>query len=460
MSSSSFWSRRQFLKNMGLASLSASGFSLPLFSHLPQGWSQNMGNPSDAPIPTRLILFYTPNGTKKELWRPSHDPGPLSQVGSLLTPLDPYKDRLILLDGVDSKAAQEGPGGPHQRGMASLFTGQVITEGDFVGGDGRKAGWGGGISVDQAIAQQIGNDTPFRSLELGIRVRENMPRGRICYAGSEQPLPPENDPVQVYERLFAQMGENPQLVARRLRRRSSVLDFVMDDFKKLEPHLDRADREKLQQHAQNVRELERRLSLVASPSTRCQPSPIQGFDDILREDYFGQIAQHQVDLLVNAFACDQTRVGSIQCSTAVNALRLNFLDPMIAQEGHSLSHAGDTNQGMQTEWERNLTWHSELFAYLLQQLDSIPEGEGTLLDHTVIVWASEISRGNTHDLNDIPFVIAGGGSGRLNAGQYLRYEGVAHNRLLLSLMEVFDVNWSQFGADHYRVDGPLSELLI
>jgi hypothetical protein len=358
MSSSLSWSRRQFLKNLGLTSLSASGLSLPIFSNLPKGWAQANSSSSEDPIPTRLILFYTPNGTKKELWRPDHEPGPLSQVGSLLSPLEAFKDRLILLDGIDSKAASEGPGGPHQRGMASLFTGHVITEGDFVGGDGRKAGWGGGLSVDQAIAQHVGNNTPFRSLELGIRVRENMPRGRICYAGSEQPLPPENDPVQVYQRLFADMGENPQYAARRLRRRSSVLDFVLDDFKKLESRLDRTDREKLQQHAQNVRELERRLSLVASPSTRCQPSPIEGFDDILREEYFGQIARNQVDLLVNAFACDQTRVGSIQCSTAVNALRLNFLDPVIAQEGHSLSHSGDTNQGMQTEWERNLTWHS------------------------------------------------------------------------------------------------------
>ena len=98
MSSSSFWSRRQFLKSLGLTSLSASGLSLPLFSHLPQGWAQSMERTDSPSSPTRLILFYTPNGTKKEIWRPNHEPGPLTQVGSLLAPLDSFKDRLILLD--------------------------------------------------------------------------------------------------------------------------------------------------------------------------------------------------------------------------------------------------------------------------------------------------------------------------------------------------------------------------
>ena len=123
--------RREMIKGLG-----ASAFIAPLLSELPKGYAQ--ANTQE--FPKRLILFYTPNGTKKELWRPSHEPGPLTELGPLLSPLNPFINQLTLIDGLDSKAALEGPGGPHQRGMASLFSGAVITEGDFVGGDGGVSG--------------------------------------------------------------------------------------------------------------------------------------------------------------------------------------------------------------------------------------------------------------------------------------------------------------------------------
>ena len=265
-------SRRRVLGALGAGSAvgALSGLPLPLFSGLPNAFAQ-ASEASEQNAPKRLILFYTPNGTKKELWRPSHDPGMISNLGPILQSLNPYMDRLNLFDGIDLKAALEGPGGPHQRGMASLFSGAVINEGDFVGGDGRKAGWGGGITLDQFIAQHIGNDTPFRSLELGVRVVENMPRGRISYAGSDQPLPPESNPAQVYQRLFGNVSEPGRITQRRLRRRQSALDSVLSDFNRLERKLDAADRAKLQQHAQSIRELERRLSLTAGQGGRCQP---------------------------------------------------------------------------------------------------------------------------------------------------------------------------------------------
>ena len=448
--------RRQFLSALGAGGALA-GLPLPLFSSLPRAYAQ-AGEASEDNAPQRLILFYTPNGTKKELWRPDHEPGALSSLGPIMSALNPHLSQLTLLDGVDLKAALEGPGGPHQRGMASLFTGAVINEGDFVGGDGRKAGWGGGISLDQFIAQHIGDQTPFRSLELGVRVVENMPRGRICYAGSNQPLPPESDPARVYQRLFANIDEPDVLIARRLRRRRSALDSVLSDFRQLESKLDARDRAKLQQHAQSLRELERRIAISAGQGGLCQPQMPSVIDNVMSEADFSASARQQIDLMVAALACDQTRVASLQCSTAVNACRFTFLEPEVSHEGHSLSHAGDTNEGMQPEWERTLTWYAELFEYLLTRLAEIPEGEGTLLDNTVVIWGNEISRGNTHDLTNIPFVLAGSAGGALKTGQYLSYPDIAHNQLLLSIVQAFGIEATSFGAPHLN-NGVLSELL-
>lgn len=452
-------SRRSMLRALGVGSGLGmlNGLGLPLFSGLPKALAQ--AGMSEQSAPQRLILFYTPNGTKKELWRPSHEPGAIQNLGPILNALEPFKEKICLFDGVDLKAALEGPGGPHQRGMASLFSGAVITEGDFVGGDGRKAGWGGGITLDQLIAQHIGNETPFRSLELGVRVIENMPRGRISYAGANMPLPPVSDPLQVYTRLFSGASEPDALIQRRLRRRQSVLDTVLGDFRKLEQKLDSRDRAKLQQHAQSLRELERRLAISNGQGGVCDTPTAPMLSDVMSEDSFGAVARQQIDLMVSALSCGQTNVASLQCSTAVNACRFSFLEPRVSHEGHSLSHAGDSNQGMQPDWERNLTWYAEQFAYLLAKLDSIPEGDGTLLDNTVVLWGNEISRGNTHDLTDIPFVLAGSAGGKLRSGQYLRYPGIAHNQLLLSLIQAFGIEMSEFGASHLN-NGTLSELLV
>ena len=272
------------------------------------------------------------------------------------------------------------------------------------------------------------------------------------------PLPPENNPAQVYQRLFSGAQEPEVFTRRRLRRRRSALDAALEDFRKLETMLDTRDRAKLQQHAQSLRELERRLAISGAQGGACQMEEPPLIQEIMSETTFDAVARQQIDLLVSALACDQTRVGSLQCSTAVNACRFSFLEPGVSHEGHSLSHAGDSNEGMQPEWERTLGWYVELFAYLLAQLDSIPEGDGTLLDNTVVLWGNEISRGNTHDLTDIPFLMAGSGGGSLRTGQYLSYPNIAHNALLLSMIHAFGIEAESFGADHLS-NGVLSELL-
>jgi hypothetical protein len=409
-------------------------------------------------FPTRLIVVYQPNGTKKELWSPAEGATEtVFEMGPLLAPLARHQANMVYIDGVDMTAAGEGPGGPHQRGMATVLSGAVISHGDFVGGDGRRAGWGGGISVDQYLAQRLQPGTALSSLELGVRVKEAIPRGRIVYRGSDQPVPPENDPVAAYGRLFGTTGVlgGPNEMERRLVRRRSILDAVKGDFAALSQVVASIDRLKLEQHADALRDLERRLGVIADRPDHCMPAAPASME-VMGEAEYRDLLRAQIDVMVNAMACDLTRIGSIQCSTSVNALRFTFMD-LADHEGHSLSHSGDGNENLQDQWERMLVWYSEQQAYLLDQLASVPEGEGTLLDNTVVLFVNEISRGNTHSHVDMPFMLAGKASGALRTGRYLKYNGAHHNDLLTSVVHLFGLEDPTFG-DRRFCNGPLPGL--
>ena len=266
-------------------------------------------------------------------------------------------------------------------------------------------------------------------------MKEAIPRSRIIYRGSEQPVAPINDPVEAYAHAFGDVA-GPQMsdaeMRRLLLRRQSVLDFVHGDFRRLVSKVGRTDRIKLEQHAESLRDLERRLTVVAERSDNCVP-PMPAAMDIMGEAEYRDLLRAQIDVMVNAMACDVTRVGSIQCSSAVNALRFTFMD-LNDHDGHSLSHAGDSNEDLQDQWSRMLGWYSEQQAYLLDRLASIPEGEGTLLDHTCVFFINEISRGNTHSHMDMPFMLAGGAGGRLATGRYIKYEHANHTRLLSAIL--------------------------
>jgi hypothetical protein len=274
------------------------------------------------------MVFYQPNGTKKELW--TAQPGATEtdfELGMLLEPLSAHQNQMVVMDGINMLVAGLGPGGPHQRGMASLLTGHQITEGDFVGGDGRRAGWGGGASIDQHLVNTLRPPTALSSLELGIRVKEAIPRSRIIYRGIEQPVAPMNNPLEAYTRAFGSHtgpAMDPDEMQRLMKRRKSVLDFVYKDFAKLQAKVTREDRRKLEHHADSLRDLERRLSVIVDRTDNCMP-PAPMPMDIMGEAEYRDLLRAQIDVMVNAMACDITRFGSIQCSSAVNALRFTFM---------------------------------------------------------------------------------------------------------------------------------------
>lgn len=407
-----------------------------------------------API-QRLVLMFNPNGTVQDAFWPSVVNSEADfELSPILAPLEAHKSRLLLLKGLSIAVANVGPGGPHQKGTGGLFTGSELQAGSFLDGDGSRAGWANGPSFDQVVVQNLGQPTLLPSLELGVRATEAEVRSRVVYAGAGAPLPPQNDPALVHERLFSGLQMAPEELNRLRAQRLSVLDTVKAQFAEVQPRLSAADRAKLDGHLEMIRSVERRLDLVAGVSGQCavpEAPPLLAPDD---ETTMPSISRLQLDLLAMAFACDATRVGSMQYSNAINAIRFPWLDSL--GQGHTLSHAGDSDEDSRTQLIARANWHAAELAYFMDALAAIPEGDGSVLDHTLIVWGNELGKGNTHGHDDIPFLIAGGGGG-LRMGRFLQYDAEPHNRLLVSLLNACGVETDSFGHVDYAL-GTLSGL--
>ncbi|HKO47665.1 MAG TPA: DUF1552 domain-containing protein [Polyangiaceae bacterium] len=437
--------RRHFLRAAGGAAV-----ALPLLSSLRAGAAGEN-------FPKRLVLMYTPNGVIPDAWWPKNVLSETSwDLNKIHTPLAPFKDRLNFLSGVNLTVTSEGPGGLHQKGIGGLYTGQQLQSGDlFVDGCGQRAGWANGISVDQEVAKTLAVGTPIKSLELGVRATENDVQGRIAYAGPGAPLPPMNEPSEVFQRLFSGFGQNTDQLAELRARRQSVLDTVQSQFKSVSARVSSSDRQKLSAHLTLVRDLETRMSATGNASQSCVVPAVPTALDPDSEDDMPIIAGLHLDMLATAFACDLTRVASFQISTSLNHVRYPWLNSM--GEGHALSHQGPSDTNAYNELVSRQSWHSQALANFLTRLSQIPEGSGTVLDNTLLVWGNEISEGNTHSHNNLPFVTAGGGW-HFRTGRSIQYSGASHNDLLVSVLNAMGVPATTFGkADLCK--GPLPGLV-
>jgi len=425
-------SRRHFLRAAGGAAV-----ALPLLSSLRAGAAGET-------FPKRLVLMYTPNGVITDSWSPLNVKSETSwDLNTIHKPLSQFKDRLLFLGGVDLTVTNDGPGGLHQKGIGGLFTGQQLQSGDlFVDGCGQRAGWANGISVDQEVAKTLAIGTPITSLELGVRGTENDVQGRIAYAGPGAPLPPMNDPSEVFRRLFSGFGQNTDQLAELHARRQSVLDTVQGQFKSVSARVSSADQQKLLAHLTLVRDLEQRMTATSNGSQSCIVPAVPVALDPTSEDDMSIIAGLHLDMLATAFACDLTRVASFQISTSLNHIRYPWLNSM--GEGHALSHQGASDMNAHLELVSRQTWHSQMLANFLTRLSQIPEGSGTVLDNTLVVWGNEVSEGNTHSHENMPFVTVGGGW-YFRTGRSLQYTSASHNDLLVSVLNAMGVPATTFG---------------
>ncbi len=332
----------------------------------------------------------------------------------------------------------------------SAFTNAPLQEGSFVDGDGSRAGWANGISVDQELAKHIGSDTYLPSLELGVRAMDNEVRSRISYGGAGNPMPPVNEPLAAFQRLFGRVAE---LDEGQRQERQSVLDTVKRQYDLVRPKLASVDRQKLEQHMELVRGIEQRMGMGAGGACLAPERPPSLEAD--SEETMEHIAPLQLQLLATALACDLTRVASVQFSTAINEIRYPWLGS--TGSGHTLSHAGPSDLDAREQMIVRRRWIAQQLADFMTLLDSIPEGNGSVLDNTLIVWGNELGRGNTHTHSDIPFLLAGGAGGALRMGRFLDFGGRPHGQLLVSLLQALGIDAETFGHPDYA-PGPLSGL--
>jgi uncharacterized protein DUF1552 len=411
--------------------------------------------------PKRLILVYNPNGTIPEAFWPGADATETEfTLGPILEPLADFKDRMLILRGLDLSVAEASnlPGGPHQRGIGGLYTGSELQTGTMADGDGSLAGWANGTSIDQEVVHRLNPPTLLPSLELGVRATAADVMARISYSGPGSPVPPMNDPREVFQRLnsgFVNDLSGPEQSAAREQRRL-VMAAVQAQYSALSPRISIVDRQKLERHADFLNGIVRRLDYGIRPGPACnaptEPAAL-GVEDAVD---MPEITRLQLDLLALALACDLTRVASVQFSTAINAIGFPWLNS--TAEGHNLSHRGPSDVAARDQLTQRASWYAGQIAYLARQLAAVTEGDRTVLDNTVIVWGNELSLGNSHSHSEIPFMLLGSAGGYFRTGRYLQFGSQPHNRLLTAVLQSMGVEATSHGYPDFNSGGPLTGL--
>jgi hypothetical protein len=433
-------SRREFLRNLGIGA-GALPFALNLTS---------LGLANFVPRRQRLVVIFTPNGIVPKSFWPDEE-GENFTLKESLRPLECFQDRTLVLHGVCDKI--RGDGDNHMRGIGCLLTGTELFPGNIQGGSDTPAGWSKGISIDQEIKNFLqanpSTRTRFGSLEFGVMVPERADTWtRMSYTGANKPLAPIDNPYQMFSKLYGRMKDQESL--------RSILDDLQADLQKVRGLVSAEDRNLLDEHTTFVREMEQELKTASAVDVgHAVPQLEPGVKE--ENDNMPRITNLQIELLVSSFAADFARIATLQFTNSVGGARMRWIG---VEEGHhELSHEPDSNEKVQQKLTRINEWYCEQLAYLAKRLADTPEpgGGGSLLDNTLIVWTNELGKGNSHTLDNIPFVLVGNGLG-FRMGRSLKFKKVPHNRLLLSLAHGFGHHLETFGNPDFCGAGPLSSL--
>jgi hypothetical protein len=425
--------RRTFLTGLGASALA------PLLTRMSPLDSRAQAQ-SEAGA-RRLLIFFSPNGIVPSFYWPSGSGSSFAfGAGSVLEPLAARAPGLLILKGVDFKGVSN-----HEGGMEAMLTGG--------GADTPSQGQ----SVDQYIASRLPADTPFPSLELGVGTDAwgGGVQTRMVYGPGHSFVHPDQDPVSVYKRLFGAADATPAELDLGLRKQKSVLDLLRAELAALDRRVGHEEHQKLDAHLDALRRMENGLGGGAMTSG-CDAGAAPMQLDANSHDHFGAITRSQIDLAVSALGCGLTRVASLQLSHTVGPHVFSWLG--IGEGHHTLSHSDDGNTTGVGQYVMAERWVAEQFGYLLERLEALPEpaGDGTLLDHTLVVWARELADGRLHNCESVPFVLAGA-SGHLQLGRYLDLGAEPHQKLLVSTCQALGVDTETFG-DPAHGTGPLEGL--
>ena len=398
----------------------------------------------------RAGFVYVPNGAVideaahgVDAWSP-RGAGADFELSPILKPLAPVRDQLVVLSGLDHPMARSmGDGaGDHARGTATWLTGvhPKKTEGIDVRA---------GTTVDQFVAAEFGRHTRLPSLEISLESPERVGNCEVGYSCQylytiswrtpTTPLPMENNPRVVFERLFGEGGTAAERLAES-RRDRSILDWVRGDVADLRRELGAADRLRVTEYLDGVREVERRIQMGErdgdTPALPLPPRPMgipDGFEDHIQLMY---------DLLALAWQADITRVGAFQISYETSSRTYPQIG--VANSHHSLSHHAQNEENI-AKLIRINTYHVEMLAYFLEKLRATPDGDGTLLDNALVLYGGSMSDGNDHSHYPLPCLLAGGAAGRLRGGRHLRYaDRPAMTRALLNVLDLMGVQADEF----------------
>jgi hypothetical protein len=406
------------------------------------------GQDANTKAAKRFLGIFSANGTVgKSFWQSGAGTDiPLGTMTPILSSLETYKDKLLVLKGlhmystIENELGQvdgaEGaldvpnkPGGPHMKGPGAMLTGGSLLAGSFTGSGG-PAGWADRQSVDQYIAERIGaTGVQYKSLEFGVRIEGQEPLRVISYRGPNQPNTAVDDPFQMYQRIFADANLSQEELKKVLAERQSVLDFLKDDLARLQGRVSSEDKAKLEAHLAGIRNLEQRLQ---NSGNSCVPLTMPAKFDTRAMDKFPEVSKLQLDLMLLAHTCGMTRVSTFMFANADSWQYYPWIG--VNEEHHELSHAGDDDAAANEKLVKINQWHSEQFKYVLDKLADVQEPDGTsMLDSSLILWGNELGAGNTHTYKNIPWVLAGGAAGYLKMGRQINYADKPHNDLLVSV---------------------------
>ena len=420
-----------------------------------------------------FLAVFQPGGTVRnasgvDKWAPTGTESNFT-LGPILKPLEPIRQKLLIVDGTDMKSAV---GEQHQAGIIAWLTGSVQAP---------NLGYATGPSIDQVIAKRLYTNQKKKSIQLGIRWATGKSHGSLhpinCAnfdADNNSPIGPLVDPQTVWKDLFGSISANGTVdtkAAAALKRQQSILDFVDKRYDALSLRLGAADKLRLQEHLSKIRELEKGLMAIPSTSSVCtqvpnvstsdyNPHPAYSDDgmtfDATTDKAIPKVGKFMTDMMVMALACNLAPVGTLQWSDTEAKHTFPWLTLPENNHYHFYQHDGGFRP---VQCEQIATWYSQQHLYLLQQLDAVKIGDHTLLDETVVFFGSELSEPPTHKKNNMPFLLAGGGG--LNTGttgRWIKKNGESHNNLLVSILNMFGDTRTTFGTKDYST-GPMTGIV-
>ncbi|HEY7679027.1 MAG TPA: DUF1552 domain-containing protein [Terriglobia bacterium] len=436
--------RRTFLRGVGAT------LALPLLDGMVPAFA---GAAETATRPNRLSIVYMPTGMIMDKWTPAGE-GAGYTLSPILETLAPFKDRMLVLTGLALKNADallpgEGAVGNHSRASATFLSGAhpKKTEG---------ADLEAGTTMDQIAANELGKQTQLSSLELCMEgdLVGTCEAGyscaylnTLCWRSPTTPIPMETQPRAVFERLFGDSGSTDPAVRRaRIREDRSILDSLIEDVSRLSTGLGSTDRAKLNQYLDAVRDVERRIQMAEEQSARELPKLER---PVGVPSTFADYAKLMFDMQVLAYQTDLTRVITMMVAREQSALA--YPEIGVGDPHHPLTHHNGDKAKIANVLKINL-FHMGLFAYYLERLRATPDGDGSLLDHTMVLLGSAISDGNLHLHDNLPVVLLDG-SGQIKGGRHIRYpQGTPLANLYLNVLDGVGVRIDSLGDSNGRLD--------